>query len=183
TTSLDPLARDLGERWEILDTGITVKLYPSCAGTHPALDAVLDLRRAHGFDAGAVDWIRVGVDDVTPTILIYPAPNTPLEGKFSMPFCIAAAVACGTVGLDTFDDRGLHDREGVGLQSRVRMDVDRSLDAGKPKLTQARVTIRLTDGRELTAYADGARGYPERPARDDELDAKFRSCAARALGE
>ena len=38
-------------RWEILDTGITVKLYPSCAGTHPTLDALLDLRgarRIHG---------------------------------------------------------------------------------------------------------------------------------------
>src|SRR3989449_727985 len=30
---------DLGSRWEILETGITVKLYPSCAATHPALDA------------------------------------------------------------------------------------------------------------------------------------------------
>ena len=34
---------DLGSRWEILDTGITVKLYPSCAATHPPLDALLAL--------------------------------------------------------------------------------------------------------------------------------------------
>ena len=33
-------------RWEIVDTGITVKLYPSCAGTHPTLDALLDLEAA-----------------------------------------------------------------------------------------------------------------------------------------
>jgi 2-methylcitrate dehydratase PrpD len=46
---------DLGSRWEILDTGITVKLYPSCAGTHPTLDAVLDLRAAHGFSAADVE--------------------------------------------------------------------------------------------------------------------------------
>jgi len=39
----------LGRRWECLETGVTVKLYPSCAGTHPALDAVLDLRRQHRF--------------------------------------------------------------------------------------------------------------------------------------
>ena len=43
--ALDEIAADLGSRWEILDTGITVKLYPSCAGTHPALDALLDLKR------------------------------------------------------------------------------------------------------------------------------------------
>ena len=43
---------DLGTRWEIVDTGITVKLYPSCAGTHPTLDALLDLRRRDGFRRG-----------------------------------------------------------------------------------------------------------------------------------
>src|SRR5438034_4904775 len=40
---------DLGSRWEILETGITVKLYPSCAATHPALDALLGLKDKHRF--------------------------------------------------------------------------------------------------------------------------------------
>ena len=56
-----------------------------------------------------------------------------------------------------------------------------TLDRSAPPLTQARVTIRLTDGRVLTASANGARGYPDRPARDDELAEKFTSCALRAL--
>ena len=46
--SLAEYAADLGSRWEIVDTGITVKLYPSCAGTHPTLDALLDLSDASG---------------------------------------------------------------------------------------------------------------------------------------
>jgi hypothetical protein len=29
--------------------------------------------------------------------------------------------------------------------------------------------------------ANGARGYPERPATDEDLAGKFRSCAARAV--
>ena len=36
---------DFGARWEILDTGISVKLYPSCAATHPPLDVLLELVR------------------------------------------------------------------------------------------------------------------------------------------
>ena len=43
---------DLGARWEIVDTGITVKLYPSCAGTHPALDAILALRQREAIHGG-----------------------------------------------------------------------------------------------------------------------------------
>jgi 2-methylcitrate dehydratase PrpD len=182
-SSLAPFAEDLGSRWEILDTGITVKLYPSCAGTHPALDALLDLRRAERFTSADVERVEIGVDIIAPTILLYDRPSTGLEGKFSMPFCAAAALVDGRVGIDTFEDARLRDPQIADVQSRVTMRVDPTLDASAPALTQARVTVRLKDGRVLTASANGARGYPGRPASDEELATKFLVCAARALDE
>jgi len=179
--SLAGVADDLGARWEILDTGITVKLYPSCAGTHPTLDALLDLRRAHTFAADDVEAIQIGVDPIVPTILIHDNPSTGLEGKFSMPFCAAAAVVHGHVGIATFDPASLEDAAVRGVQSRVRMHVDPAIDASATPLTQSRVSVRLRDGRVLTATANGARGYPERPASDEELTAKFMSCASAVL--
>ena len=179
--SLDDAAGDLGARWEIVDTGITVKLYPSCAGTHPTLDALFDLRRRHNFTAADVEAIEIGVDPIVPTILIHDRPATGLEAKFSMPFCAAAAIVRGSVGIETFTDAGLRDPEVLDVQSRVRMRVDPSIDPSAPPLTQARVSVRLRDGRVLTAVASGARGYPDRPASDAELDAKFLSCAAATL--
>jgi 2-methylcitrate dehydratase PrpD len=181
--SLEAVASDLGTRWEIVDTGITVKLYPSCAGTHPALDALLDLRRRAPFIAGDVEAIEVGVDPIVPTILLYDRPSSGLEGKFSMPFCLAAAVVREGVGLDTFDAAALGDPAIQSMQSRVAMRVDPTLDAAAPSLTQARVTVRLRGGRVLTAEANGARGYPERPATDEQLAAKFTSCATQTLSK
>jgi len=179
--SLDAFAADLGTRWEIVDTGITVKLYPSCAGTHPTLDALLDLKRREGFGADEVEVIEIGVDSIVPTILLYDRPSSGLEGKFSMPFCAAAAVVRGRVGIDTFAMSELGDPAIVALQGRVVMRVDSTLDASAPPLTQAHVTVRLRDGRVLTASANGARGYPEHPASDEELAGKFTSCATRTL--
>jgi 2-methylcitrate dehydratase PrpD len=181
--SLDEASADLNARWEIVDTGITVKLYPSCAGTHPTLDALLDLRRRERFGAADVDAIEVGVDPIVPTILIYDRPSSGLEGKFSLPFCAAAAVVDGRVGVETFTSARLADPAIVALQSRVTMRVDPRLDASAPALTQARVTVTLRDGRVLTASANGARGYPDQPASDDELSTKFLSCATETLGE
>lgn len=179
--SLDPFTADLSRRWEILDTGISVKLYPSCAATHPPLDALLDLRRREQFSAGDVESVDVGVDAITPTVLLYDRPASALEGKFSLPFCAAAAIVDGSVGLETFDAAHLADPRIAAVQSRVRMAVDETLDASAPALTQARVTVRLKDGRVLSAPANGARGYPNQPASDEDLATKFRSCAAAML--
>jgi 2-methylcitrate dehydratase PrpD len=181
--TLDGVLDDLESRWEILDTGITVKLYPSCAATHPSLDAVLDLRRAHGFQARDVEAVDVGVDPITPTVLLYDDPANALQAKFSMPFCVAAAIIDGRVGLDTFNDGRVKDSELAALRSRVVMRVDSTLDASAPPLTQARLAVRLTDGRTLAASANGARGYHDRPATDQELADKFNGCASRALDD
>jgi 2-methylcitrate dehydratase PrpD len=176
-------ASDLGVRWEILDTGITVKLYPSCAATHPALDAILSLRAREGLTADAVDRVEVEVDAVTPTVLIHDRPSSGLEAKFSMPFCAAAAIVFGRVDVETFDADRLADPRLAAFLPRVTMNVDAALGADAPPLTQARVHVHLRDGRTLTAAADGARGYPDKPAADAELDAKFLSCATRTIPE
>jgi 2-methylcitrate dehydratase PrpD len=179
--NMAPLLEALGSRWEIVETGITVKLYPSCAATHPPLDALLGLRRQHRFEAEQVESIEVIVDAVTPGVLIYPDPRSGLEAKFSMPFCAAAAVVFGRVGIDTFDDARLGDPAVRRLMPRVSMRVDEQLSQGAPALTQARVDIRLSNGALLSARANGAHGYPDQPASREELDAKFRACASRAL--
>jgi 2-methylcitrate dehydratase PrpD len=180
-TDLDRECADLGSRWEIADTGITVKLYPSCAATHPTLDAVLGLRAREGFTDVDVQRVEVAVDAITPTVLIYDTPATGLEAKFSMPFCAAAAIVDGHVGVDTFDETHLADPRVRTLMSRVAMAVDPALGVTAPPLTQARIRIALGDGRTVAAAADGARGYPDHPAGDAELDRKFLSCATRVM--
>ena len=174
---------DLGVRWEILESGITVKLYPSCAATHPSIDAILDLRQRERFTADTVERIEIDVDSITPTVLIYERPASGLEAKFSMPFCAAAAAAYGRVAIDTFEADRLRDPLIGALMPRVVMRVDTGLDAAGPPLTHASVRIRLRDGRTLMQAANGARGYPERPASDDELHAKFMTCARRTISE
>ena len=179
--TLGAAVADLGRRWEIVDSGITVKLYPSCAGTHPALDALLDLRRREKFAPEDVERIDIDVDAIVPTILIHDRPATGLEAKFSMPFCAAAAVVFGGVGIDAFEAAQLRDPRVAALMPRVAMRVDPALPGAAPALTQARVTVTLKNGRTLRKGANGARGYPSQPASDEELGQKFLTCARRTL--
>jgi 2-methylcitrate dehydratase PrpD len=177
--TLDNAVADLGIRWEIVQTGITVKLYPSCAATHPPLDALVDMKRREGFTADQIQAIDVEVDSMTPRLLIHPDPTTGLEAKFSMPFCAAAAVVYPRVGIDTFDADHLHNPDVRRLMPRVTLRANEAFDRGAP-LSRARVTVRLRDGRTWSQASDGARGYPGRLT-DEELATKFAGCAARAL--
>ena len=170
---------DFGRRWEMLDTGISVKLYPSCAATHPPLDALLQLVQAHGFTGDDVEAIDVEVDSMTPRLLIHDRPSTGLEAKFSMPFCAAAALVFGHPTIETFAPDRINDPRVQQMLPRVTLRANPAFDAAAP-LSQALVTVRLRDGRELTGRADGARGYPGRLT-DAEIAAKFIGCAERSL--
>jgi 2-methylcitrate dehydratase PrpD len=174
-------AADLGNRWEIDDTGITVKLYPSCAATHPPLDALLDLVRTHSVSADDISTILVEVDTMTPRLLIHDRPATGLEAKFSMPFCAAAAVVFGHPTVDMFDESHIADSRVQMLMPRVSMRVNTSFDSAA-SLSQATVTIQRRDGTTMTHHADGARGYPGRLS-ETELTTKFLGCAQRSLSK
>ena len=174
---LDRLGRD----WEIVDGGITVKLYPSCAATHPTIDTLLDLRREAGIGPAEVEAVEIDVDPVVPTVLIHDRPATGLEGKFSLHYCAAAALAFGRVDIDTFEPPAMQSPDVVELVPRVTMRADERLGRDAPPLTEARVALRLKDGRTLERAVRGARGYPERPATAAELDDKFLACAQRAV--
>jgi 2-methylcitrate dehydratase PrpD len=178
--SLDVAVADLGTRWEINDTGVTVKLYPSCAATHPPLDALTEIVRREKVSADQVAAIDVEVDSMSPRLLIHPNPADGLAAKFSMPFCAAAAVVYPRIGIETFAVDHIRNPDVQALMSRVTMRANQAFDTSAP-LSQACVTVRLRDGREWSQRSDGARGYPGRLT-DEELSEKFVDCAARALG-
>src|SRR5262249_29248026 len=142
-------------------------------------DALLALKRRHNITEEDVAAIDVEVDSMTPRLLTYSRPSTPLEAKFSMPFCAAAAIVLGHPILDTFDIERIRDPRIQKMLPLVTLRANPEFDAAAP-LSQANVTIRLKDGRTPSERADGARGYPGRLT-EDELNTKFLACAQRSL--
>jgi 2-methylcitrate dehydratase PrpD len=171
---------DLGREWQIVASGIAVKPYPSCALTHSAIDALIDLRARHGVTPEQVDDVEVGVNHVVPEVLRHPVPTNALERKFSMPFCAAAALAQGRVGLDDFFD-GPEAPAISALLPRVRMVVDPTLPDRLEQHAWSRVTVRLKDGRTLAEPPRGASGHPDMPLSDVQLRDKFLGCTAGVL--
>jgi len=172
----------LGSRWELTASGIAVKPYPSCALTHSAIDALLELRARHRIDPAKVAAVEVGVNAVVPDVLRHTRPGNGLERKFSMQYCAAAALARGGVGLADFEAGPVRDAATRDLMERVTMVVDPALPHDLEQHAWSRVSVRLTDGTTLESKPRGASGHPSTPLSDAELHAKFLECASPVIG-
>jgi 2-methylcitrate dehydratase PrpD len=179
--AIDRALEGLGRTWHLLGSGIAVKPYPSCALTHSAIDALIDLRAAHRLSAGDIAAVQVGVTRVVPDVLAHRHPATALERKFSMQFCAASALAEGRVDFGSFTDGEVANPEVRDLMTRVDMVVDPGLPQGIEQNAWTRVTIRLRDGRTLATEPRGAQGHPDMPLSDAALRDKFLGCAKAVL--
>jgi len=96
-------------------------------------------------------------------------PQTGLEGKFSVYFAAAIAIAAGAAGVRQFTDEWVRQPAVVALRDRVTATVDPSIGEA-----QARAVIVMKDGRRLEKFVEHAVGSVERPLTDADLDAKVR---------
>jgi 2-methylcitrate dehydratase PrpD len=179
---LDGLEESLGRPFDFVSAGLSVKKYPCCFATHRAADGVLELVGEHGIRAEDVEAVTVVVPVGGRQPLIHERPQTGLEGKFSMPYVMAAAILDRRLVLDSFTDEAVQRPEAQALLQRVTTIEDPSMaDAWNPTAHgHVVVTVRAA-GREHARRVDHPRGSREIPLRHDELVDKFRDCARRAL--
>jgi 2-methylcitrate dehydratase PrpD len=171
----------LGCPYFVQEPGIAIKPYPSGSLSHPAQDLILDMVKQNDLHADDIESIVVGTNSNVPNALIYPMPKTSLEGKFSIPFCMAIGVLERKAGIAQFRDRKVREPRVVEMMRRVTLTVDPELEALGYDQVRSRIRIRLKDGRTIEGRADVARGHPEKPMSWEELGEKFRDCAALAV--
>jgi 2-methylcitrate dehydratase PrpD len=103
-----------------------------------------------------------------------PAPRSGLEAKFSAAYCAALALIRGDAAESEFvapPDPGL-----AGLAGRIRPVADPALG-----IAEARMRVRLRDGRVLDEAVRAARGTPGHPVSRQDVEEKFRRLAGGVL--
>jgi 2-methylcitrate dehydratase PrpD len=162
------ITQGLGEHYEISLN--TYKPFACGIVLHPIIDACLQLRAAHHLTPEAIDRIDLSVHPLVLELTGKRSPQTGLEGKFSVYFAAAVAIAAGDAGVKQFTDEWVRQPAVVALRDRVTATVDPSIGEA-----QARAAITLKDGRRLEKFVEHAVGSVERPMSDADLDAKVRN--------
>jgi 2-methylcitrate dehydratase PrpD len=162
----DAVTENLGSHYEIFRN--TYKPFACGLVVHPVIDGCIQLRNENTLTADMIDRIDLSVHPIVLELTAKRTPRTGLEGKFSVYYAAAVAIVAGQAGEAQFSDAAVSDKVTIALRDRVDTVVDKSLAQD-----QARISIRLHDGRVLDRFIVHAVGSVENPMTDQQLDAKF----------
>ncbi|MGP8070135.1 MAG: MmgE/PrpD family protein [Candidatus Bathyarchaeia archaeon] len=174
------ITEELGKRFAILRTSF--KCHASCGHTHGAIDAVASIASKHHITPDMVEEVVVETYPIAMNIVgNKPRPVTSSDAKFSLHYCLAAALVFGRVGLEEFSEKRLNDTQLRELSGKIVVKVGQEF--AKAVLGSARVTVRVRDGREMSFKVNVPKGYPDNPLTASELKQKFRRLASVALSK
>jgi 2-methylcitrate dehydratase PrpD len=174
----EAVTAELGQRWEI--TRNYFRLRACCNPIYSALDALEDILAEHALRPEAIARVDVATYRFA-AHMREPDPINDFAAKYSLPHAAAALIVRGTAGYHAFTGEAVRDPTIAAIRRRVDVREDPALNASVPRLKPARVTVTLTDGRQLTRLRESARGDFQDPYRDDEVRAKFRELAGVVL--
>jgi 2-methylcitrate dehydratase PrpD len=171
----------LGKEFHI--TRMTFKNHGCCGHTFAAIDGALALQNKMQVAADQIEKVEVGTYRAGVEVSHYENPRTPAQGRFSLKYVVATALAHGSVRLSAFQEEMLSDRRTKDLMQKISVAVDPQLDAAFPGQRAARVAITARGGRREEFLQPTRKGDPDLPLTDRELEEKFLELAAPVLGD
>jgi 2-methylcitrate dehydratase PrpD len=167
----EALSESLGEAY-YLERLPSIKAYPTCSPSHRPVEALLDLRREHGFGQEDVESIEC---DFHLRSLCRVDPQEAIAGHNSMPFILAVALLDGEVVVDQFTDDRIHDQAVRSVMGKIK-NVPLVWEHGESEPPE-RLVVKLTNGKSYAAEVPTRRTLTT----EAEIHAKYMSCAKRVL--
>lgn len=158
--------RDPGAPWQLALTSI--KPWPSCRHTHPAIDAAQELRK--GIDVDAIERIDVEAYQAALDVCDRIRPSSEYEAKFSLQHCVAAALARPAVDFTSFGPDARHALK--PLRERAHLSVAEPYRSAYPHAWGSAVTVTLKSGEKKRVTRQHAKGDPDAALSKQDLIAK-----------
>ena len=168
---------DLFDDWTI--TRPTLKRFASCGHTFAAADGALALCTQHGITACDVARVEVQTYSVAIAAAGITAPRTVFEARFSIAFCVAAAIAGRDLSDPGMFGVAVADGDIQALTGHVTVAPGPAFDARFPVLRGASVRIFTHDGATVEIEIATRKGAPENPLDPSEIRDKAARLIAR----
>jgi 2-methylcitrate dehydratase PrpD len=176
----EALVAGLGTDHRILKTSF--KPYPCCRFTHSTLDALSDIVISRAIRAEDVARVAIHSSSKIQKFAQY-APASVIDAQFSLPYLVAMVMLRVPPGYG-WAEIGRWEKPAVeNLSKRVDLVVDPAAESDLMRgHMKSRVVVEMEDGRTEEAEATYARGDPNNPLSDRQLQTKFLDLATPLIG-
>ena len=174
-----PLTADLGSAWDGV-TELAIKPYPCVSFLHPALDALETLLARHALSSSDIASIQLRFADAG----AHCVDDNPLKGHNAQ-YVLPVRTALGRLSyLDLFEDRRLSHPEVRRLAESTSVVRDfGEFEQKFPDFYIGEITLDLHGGRRVSERCDIARGYPEAPLPQADIESKFHEIVGEVADE
>jgi len=166
----------LGTGWDIQN--LSQKYHASCHATHSPIEAAKRVVKEHGIGLTTIKHINVHSSDIALNIAGKSDPETGLEGKFSIRYCVANAILRGQTGMQAFTDEKVGDPSIRAFMGKVHVIHDPEM-----KALEAIVEVQTTDGKIFKIFSDILQQIPPLSEKRDRVRNKFMDLCGPVLGE
>ena len=164
----------LGEPPALLERGIYVKRYPSCAYTHRLISCAEEIARAPGFDVAKVTSIEATLPDFHHAILRYRSPQSASEALFSLEFCVAQTLCGRSVSLEALQAKDWQRAACETLRRHTQVHAVAARNPHLPMDPDQPDVLKVACGDQVfRAECAWPLGAPSRPLGEDGLRQKF----------
>lgn len=181
---LNCIVKGFGEGLRIEENSF--KPYACCRHTHSANYCVEQILASHKIKPEDI----VSITDDTYSTAVQttnnPYPENPYAAKFSLQFCIAAAIVLNDLNDRVFTVENINHPQIKGIMEKIKVRVDKDLDDAfrrDPNQWAHRLTITMKDGNTITEQVNYPIGDFHNPFDQNMADRKFTLLAEDRLGE
>jgi len=166
----------LGKSWEA--ENLAQKYHASCHATHSAIEAALEIVGRERIQPSQIESLEIQSSQVALDAAGKLSPNTGLEAKFSIPYCVSNAILRGSTGMQAFTDQKVNDPAVRELMNRITVSRDESMEA-----LEARVTVHTDNGKVYSGFSDILEQIPDLETKKAKIKDKYSDLCGPVLGD
>jgi 2-methylcitrate dehydratase PrpD len=170
----EPMNR-LSKQWDVGD--LSQKYHASCHATHSPLEATLSIVEKEKVALDQIEAIRVHSSELALSAASKTETSTGLEGKFSIPYCVANALVTGQTGMQAFTDEKARDPGVNALMKKISVAVDPEM-----KTLESRVEMETKGGKVHSAFVDVLKEVPPLETKRERVKSKYFDLCGPVIG-
>ncbi|VVB88957.1 MmgE/PrpD family protein [uncultured archaeon] len=172
----DDIVNMLGIGWDVQN--LNQKYHASCHATHSPLEAALSIVKTENINLDDIKSMTIHASTLSLQAAGKTEPATGLEGKFSIPYCVANALLREETGMQAFTDEKVNDPAVRTIMKKINIINDPEI-----KALEAIVELETAAGKSFKAFSDILQKIPPLETKKERVASKFIDLCSPVLGK